>query len=72
MVRTIIKPTNKSVLIEVPEEFVGKEVEIIAFTIDEADTTDIPSGETLTLFASEHVLAKNWLSPEEDIAWQSL
>jgi len=72
MVRTIIKPTNKSVLIEVPEEFVGKEVEIIAFTIDEADTTDIPSGETLTHFASEHVLAKNWLSPEEDIAWQSL
>ncbi len=27
---------------------------------------------TLTHFASEKVLAKDWLSPEEDEAWQDL
>ncbi len=71
MVRTIIKSATKSILIEVPQEFVGKEVEVIAFTTEETylkNTTDL----ILTHFASEKVLAKDWLSPEEDIAWQNL
>ncbi|TFF30427.1 DUF2281 domain-containing protein [Mucilaginibacter psychrotolerans] len=71
MVRTIIKSATKSISIEVPADYVGKEVEVIAFTIEETrpeDATDI----ILTHFASEKALAKDWLSPEEDIAWQSL
>lgn len=43
---------------------------MIAFTIDEAATAvaDVP----LTHFASQNVLAKDWLTPQEDSAWQLL
>ncbi|MEO7213585.1 hypothetical protein [Mucilaginibacter sp.] len=71
MVRTIIKSATKSILIEVPQEFVGKEVEVIAFTTEETNLKDTADS-ILTHFASEKVLAKDWLTPEEDMAWQNL
>lgn len=72
MVRTIVKPGNQSILIEVPKDFVGKQVEIIAFTIDEAEAETAIAGDIQTHFASEATLAKDWLTHEEDIAWQNL
>ncbi|MBD1394463.1 hypothetical protein [Mucilaginibacter glaciei] len=72
MVRTILKPENQSVLLNVPENFVGKQVEIIAFTIDEAQSKDIVREESLTFQASEKALSKDWLTIEEDVAWQNL
>ena len=65
MIRTIVKPDNQDISIHLPKDFIGKQVEVIAFTIDEAD-------KTLTHFASEKVLAKDWLTPEEDLAWYNL
>lgn len=72
MVRTIVKPGNQSILIEVPKNFIGKQVEIIAFTIDEAEPETAIAGDVQTHFASEAILAKDWLTQQEDIAWQSL
>jgi len=72
MVRTIVKPGNQSILIEVPKNYIGKQVEIIAFTIDEAEAEKAIAGEIQTHFASGTVLAKDWLTQEEDIAWQNL
>ena len=74
MIRTVVKPANRDISIKLPESFVGKQVEVIAFTVDEAQNnlsnqvTDSP----LTHIASEKVLAKDWLTEDEDLAWQNL
>lgn len=69
MIRTIITPHQRSISIDIPEDYVGKEIEIIAFVLAEIKQE---KGKTLTHFASENVLAKDWLTPEEDKAWQNL
>lgn len=69
MIRTVITPRNEQISIDVPHDYVGKKVEIIAFTIEEATSVvDKP----LTHIASEKVLAKDWLTAEEDEAWKDL
>ena len=72
MIRTIVKAENQNISINLPKNFVGKQVEVIVFTIEEVtavkEIVDMP----LTHFASEKVLAKDWLTPEEDLAWQDL
>jgi hypothetical protein len=35
MVRTVITPKQEHISIELPKSFIGKEVEVIAFTTDE-------------------------------------
>jgi len=35
MVRAVITPDQQQVIIKLPESFIGKEVEVIAFTTDE-------------------------------------
>lgn len=53
----------------------GKRIEVIAFAIDEINnnqTGNVFSEPVQTHLATENVLAKDWLSPEEDIAWQNL
>lgn len=72
MIRTVITPDQQNISINLPENFVGKQVEVIAFTLD--DTIDHPNifDQVQTHIASEKVLAKEWLSPEEDSAWQHL
>lgn len=69
MIRTVIKPENHNITISLPENFIGKQVEVIAFTVEEAKES---TGQLVTHFASEAVLAKDWLTPEEDTAWQDL
>ena len=70
MIRTVVKPDNQDISIKLPKSFIGKQVEVIAFTIDEANnaSTDLST----IHFASEKVLAKDWLTAEEDKAWQDL
>lgn len=72
MIRTVVKPDNQKITIEVPENFIGKNVEVIAFAIEEinqiSDLTDRP----LTHFVTEKTLSKDWQTPEEDLAWQDL
>jgi hypothetical protein len=72
MIRTVVKPSNRNISINLPEEFVGKQVEVIAFTIEEADSTTKSMDNITTHFATEAVLAKSWLTTEEDEAWQDL
>jgi hypothetical protein len=35
MVRTLITPEDQNILIRVPEDYIGKQVEVIAFTLEE-------------------------------------
>ncbi|WP_121812911.1 hypothetical protein [Mucilaginibacter kameinonensis] len=72
MIRTVVKPSNRNISISLPEEFVGKQVEVIAFTIEEADNTAESMDNISTHFATETVLAKSWLTADEDEAWQDL
>lgn len=70
MLKTILIPNKNQVILNIPDNFIGKKIEVIAFTIDETITST--SDALLTHFASENTLAKDWLTPEEDIAWQLL
>ena len=72
MIRTLVKPENQNISIKLPKGFVGKQVEVIAFIIEDADSPKEIVDKPLTHFASEKVLAKDWLTPEEDLAWQDL
>lgn len=35
MIRKIVVPQQRTLLLELPEEFIGKEVEVLAFELDE-------------------------------------
>ena len=72
MIRTVVTPDKQNILIELPQNYVGKQIEIIAFRIDEANEKTAIDDKILTHFASEKVLAKDWLSQEDDIAWKNL
>ena len=69
MVRTIVIPEKQNISIHLPKQFIGTKVEVIAFSIEETENcVDKP----FTHFASENIFATDWLSAEEDIAWQNL
>ncbi len=72
MIRTVVTPEQQNISILLPENFVGKQVEVIAFTIDDTMEQPLTTDKPLTYFASEKVLAKDWSTPEEDKAWQLL
>lgn len=72
MIRTVVTPQQQNISINVPKNFVGKQVEVIAFTIDEATKEPLALDKPLTHFASEKVLAKDWLTSDEDKAWKDL
>lgn len=72
MVRTLLVPDNSEVSIRLPESFVGKQVEVIAFTINDLVEDDNEHIQALTHYASQKLLAKDWLTKEEDEAWQNL
>ncbi len=38
MIRTLITPQQQNISINLPQNYVGKQVEVIAFTIDEEST----------------------------------
>ncbi|HYK76332.1 MAG TPA: hypothetical protein VEV16_05100 [Daejeonella sp.] len=72
MIRKVIKPQKQRVSLELTKDFLGKKVEIIAFTIE--DTEDVLKVEESQwpYLLSEKSLAKDWSSPEEDQAWKDL
>ncbi len=55
MVRTVITPIEESISIRLPKSFVGKEVEVIAFTTDEGfeKKTNISGKRTFTVLNVE-------------------
>jgi len=42
MVRTIIKPNKSMINLSIPSEYLGKEVEILIFPVNNADIQDKP------------------------------
>lgn len=72
MIRTVVIPKHQNISINLPENFVGRQVEVIAFTIDDTLEDSLTTGKPFTYFASEKALAKDWLTQEEDSAWQDL
>jgi len=59
MIRAIITPKNTDLHITIPQEYVGKELELIAYTIDEGkqgmENRNIESN-LLELLSSAHVM----------------
>ncbi len=41
MIRTIITPDHKNLTLSLPDDFLGKQIEIIAFVIDEAISKNV-------------------------------
>lgn len=45
MIRQIIKPSKRTITLEIPESFIGKKIELLAFEVDEkqeeSDTSEI-------------------------------
>jgi len=72
MIRTIVTPEQQNISIHLPKEFVGNQVGVIAFIIDELTEQPFTTDKPLTYFASKTVLPKDWLIPEEAKAWQDL
>jgi hypothetical protein len=72
MVRTLITPENTNIMLEVPASFVGKQVEVIAFTVNDFVEECVEQDQILTHYASQRTLEKDWLTEEEDEAWQNL
>lgn len=71
MIRTLLKPESQNISIRLPRELVGKLIEVIAFSVDEAKykfAIDVIQ----THYASQNILAKDWLTPEEDLVWKDL
>ena len=71
MLRKVITPDKRNVSIELPQNFVGKQVEVIAFTIEDVNEP-LVTNKTVTYYASEKSLAKDWLTSDEDATWKNL
>ena len=72
MIRTVVTPKAQNISIHLPEDFIGKRVEVIAFTLNDIAESSEIQDKPITHFASEKILAKDWLTPQEDKAWQNL
>ena len=65
-------PDSRNISIELPQNFVGKQVEVLAFTIDDTIATSVGEDKLLTHFASEKSLSKDWMTSQEDDVWRDL
>lgn len=68
MIRTVLTPQQPKISIELPQNYTGKKVEIIAFTVDEANADFLTLDKPLTHLASEESLGKDWLTQNENKA----
>ncbi|HEY9258251.1 hypothetical protein [Chitinophaga sp.] len=51
MIRTIIIPHQQSISFDIPEDYVGKQIEVIAFAKDEGNTKAKPAKQKVTFTA---------------------
>ena len=72
MIRTVITPQQQNISIDLPQDYIGKKVEVIAFTVEEAIDNLSTLEKPLTHLANEETLAKEWLSQQENEAWKNL
>lgn len=71
MIKTILVPMGKEIKIDIPKEYIGKKIEVIAFAIDEINS-NYEEPQLITHLLSEPSLALDWLNKEEDEAWKNL
>jgi len=68
MVREIIKPTNKSINIQIPDEYINQEIEFIMFPINNISTPKNTNRKSLKGSFSEYAdLSKKAM---ENKAWE--
>ncbi|NIJ51615.1 hypothetical protein [Dyadobacter arcticus] len=72
MIRTLLVPDNQDISLQLPKSFVGKQVEVIAFTINETLAGSHALNKPMIHYASQQVLSKDWSTSEEDQAWENL
>lgn len=41
MVRTVIIPENQDILIHIPENYIGKQIEVLLYAVDELNTQKV-------------------------------
>ena len=51
MIRTIITPDKQIVSFEIPKDYIGKQIEVIAFAKDEGFTEEKPARKKVTFTA---------------------
>ena len=60
MIRTILKPDKNSLTLQLPDELVGKMIEVIAFSIEETkNTSQDAASKTKRIDAINNVLNKH-------------
>ena len=78
MIRTVLTPLNTDLHLLIPEDYVGKQIEILLFSVDEAEESGISgtaktiSDGSLTADAawlklSDQTLSDIWETPENEI-----
>ncbi len=60
MFREIVVPTNTKQTIEFPKEFIGKQVEIIAFTIEEKTIGKLETEKAFDFWKSQSIDMSNF------------
>ena len=51
MVRTTVRPDKASISFDIPEKYIGKEIEVIAYEKNEGANENVPKGKTVTFNA---------------------
>ena len=65
MIRTIVTPDKQTISFDIPKEYVGKEIEVIAFAIDEGITKEEPARKKVS-FTALHVDTKDYKFNREE------
>jgi hypothetical protein len=71
MIDTVIVPKKRKAFFQLPDNYVGLQLRVIAFPVSATPVSATPD-RAQTHLASEMVLAKDWITPEEDAAWKDL
>jgi hypothetical protein len=59
MIRTIVKTDNNTLILSIPDRYIGKELEVIAFAKDEGNE-EIVTAKKKVFFAVLHTDTKNY------------
>jgi len=59
MIRTIVTPDKESISFDIPKNYVGKQIEVIAFAKDEGINKELHAGKSVS-FTVLHVDTKNY------------
>jgi len=52
MIRTVITPNKDSIVLTIPKGYVGKQIEVLVYSTEEASDTDAPIGDIGSLRGS--------------------